>query len=90
MLSLNPKYILKNHVLQEAIERAEVGEFDMIDDLVQVDGKKPDVLIIKKDVAILLGEAIARYAQKCDGKRINYVQDMTIPFCFYGVSIETY
>ncbi len=36
MLSINPKYILKNHILQEAIEKAEQGEYSMIDDLLIV------------------------------------------------------
>ena len=36
MLQTNPKYILKNHILQEAIEEAHRGEFKMIDDLLKV------------------------------------------------------
>lgn len=36
MLQVNPKYILKNHILQEAIEEAEKGKFQMIDDLLKV------------------------------------------------------
>ncbi len=36
MLSVNPKYILKNHILQEAIEKAEKHDFSMIDDLLKV------------------------------------------------------
>ena len=36
MLKVNPKYILKNHILQEAIEKAEVNDFSMIDDLLRV------------------------------------------------------
>jgi len=36
MLRVNPKYILKNHILQEAIEKAEVHDFSMINDLLTV------------------------------------------------------
>ena len=36
MLSVNPKYILKNHILQEAIEKAEQHDFGMVDDLLKV------------------------------------------------------
>jgi len=36
MLSLNPKYILKNHILQEAIELAESDDFSMVKDLLKV------------------------------------------------------
>lgn len=36
MLSVNPKYILKNHILQEAIEKAKEHDFTMIDDLLKV------------------------------------------------------
>ncbi|MDD2791261.1 MAG: YdiU family protein [Sulfurimonas sp.] len=36
MLAVNPKYILKNHILQEAIEEAKLGSFSMIEDLLQV------------------------------------------------------
>jgi uncharacterized protein YdiU (UPF0061 family) len=36
MLSVNPKYILKNHILQEAIERAEADDFSMVEDLLTV------------------------------------------------------
>ena len=36
MLAKNPKYILKNHILQEAIDKAKTGEFGMIDDLLKV------------------------------------------------------
>jgi len=36
MLAVNPKYILKNHILQEAIDKAELEDFSMIDDLLQV------------------------------------------------------
>ncbi|HHD79933.1 MAG TPA: SELO family protein, partial [Epsilonproteobacteria bacterium] len=33
MLKTNPKYVLKNYMLQEAIDAAEEGEFKLIDDL---------------------------------------------------------
>lgn len=36
MLKVNPKYILKNHILQEAIEKAQEHDFSMIDDLLRV------------------------------------------------------
>ena len=36
MLAANPKYILKNHILQQAIEKAELGDFVMIEDLLTV------------------------------------------------------
>ena len=36
MLAVNPKYILKNHILDEAIEKAKVGNFTMVDDLLKV------------------------------------------------------
>lgn len=36
MLKVNPKYILKNHILQEAIEKAHKHDFGMIDDLLKV------------------------------------------------------
>ena len=36
MLRTNPKYILKNHILQEAIEKAQIGEYSMIDELLIV------------------------------------------------------
>lgn len=36
MLAVNPKYILKNHILQEAIEKAEVHDFSMVNDLLKV------------------------------------------------------
>ncbi|MDQ7084533.1 MAG: YdiU family protein [Sulfurovum sp.] len=36
MLKTNPKYILKNHLLQEAIEKAEVQDYSMIEDLLEV------------------------------------------------------
>ncbi len=36
MLGVNPKYILKNHILQEAIEKAEQKDFTMVNDLLKV------------------------------------------------------
>ena len=36
MSSINPKYILKNHILQEAIDKAHKHDFSMIDDLLKV------------------------------------------------------
>lgn len=36
MLKVNPKYILKNHLLQEAIERANKYDFSMIEELLKV------------------------------------------------------
>ena len=36
MLSINPKYILKNHILQEAIEKANMDDFTMVNDLLKV------------------------------------------------------
>ncbi|MBA3024944.1 MAG: YdiU family protein [Sulfurimonas sp.] len=36
MLAINPKYILKNHILQEAIDEAKQGSFFMIEDLLKV------------------------------------------------------
>jgi serine/tyrosine/threonine adenylyltransferase len=36
MLAVNPKYILKNHILQEAINKANVSDFSMIEDLLTV------------------------------------------------------
>jgi len=36
MLATNPKYVLKNHILQEAIEKAEKHDFSMIDELLTV------------------------------------------------------
>jgi len=36
MTNTNPKYILKNHILQEAIQKAELHDFSMIDDLLKV------------------------------------------------------
>lgn len=42
MLGANPKYILKNHILQEAIEKAELGDFSMVEDLLTVAYKPYD------------------------------------------------
>ncbi|WP_457748045.1 protein adenylyltransferase SelO [Sulfurimonas sp.] len=36
MLASNPKYILKNFLLQEAIEKAQNGDFSMVDDMLSV------------------------------------------------------
>lgn len=36
MLAVNPKYILKNHILQVAIDKASTQDFSMIDDLLKV------------------------------------------------------
>ncbi|MDF1880323.1 YdiU family protein [Sulfurimonas sp. MAG313] len=36
MLKVNPKYILKNHILQEAITRAEEHDFSMVNELLKV------------------------------------------------------
>lgn len=36
MLAVNPKYVLKNHILQEAIDEAKQGSFFMIEDLLKV------------------------------------------------------
>ena len=36
MLNVNPKYILKNHILQEAIEKAQEGQYTMVSDLLKV------------------------------------------------------
>ena len=36
MLSVNPKYVLKNHMLQKAIEDAQKGDFSMIDTLLHI------------------------------------------------------
>jgi len=36
MLRVNPKYILKNHILQEAIEKAEIKDFSMVNELLKV------------------------------------------------------
>jgi len=36
MLSTNPKYVLKNYMLQEAITLAEKGDFSMIEQLLYI------------------------------------------------------
>jgi len=36
MLQTNPKYVLKNYMLQEAIDAAENGEYTLVDDLFQI------------------------------------------------------
>ena len=36
MLAVNPKYVLKNHILQEAIEKAQEHDFGMVNDLLKV------------------------------------------------------
>ena len=36
MLAVNPKYILKNHILQEAIDLANADDFSMVNDLLKV------------------------------------------------------
>jgi len=36
MLKTNPKYVLKNYILQEAIDAAEEGDYSMIDDLFKI------------------------------------------------------
>ena len=36
MLGVNPKYILKNHILQEAIDKAQRHDFSMVNDLLKV------------------------------------------------------
>ncbi len=36
MLKKNPKYVLKNYMLQEAIEKAELGEYDLVDNLFKI------------------------------------------------------
>ena len=36
MLAVNPKYILKNHILQEAIDKAKIHDFTMLNDLLKV------------------------------------------------------
>ncbi|MBN2870666.1 MAG: SELO family protein, partial [Campylobacterales bacterium] len=32
----NPKYVLKNHILQEAISRAERDDFTLVNDLLRI------------------------------------------------------
>jgi len=36
MLLVNPKYVLKNHILQEAIEKANEHDFSMVNDMLKV------------------------------------------------------
>jgi uncharacterized protein YdiU (UPF0061 family) len=36
MLQTNPKYVLKNYMLQEAIDAAEEGDFKLVDDLFKI------------------------------------------------------
>ena len=36
MLAVNPKYILKNHILQLAIEQTKANDFTMLNDLLKV------------------------------------------------------
>lgn len=36
MLAANPKYVLKNHILQEAIDKANEHDFTMVEDLLKV------------------------------------------------------
>ncbi|MEA2073208.1 MAG: SELO family protein, partial [Campylobacterota bacterium] len=36
MLAVNPKYILKNHILQEAIDKANEHDFSMVNELLKV------------------------------------------------------
>lgn len=36
MLQVNPKYVLKNHMLQEAIDKAEKGDFTMVETLLYI------------------------------------------------------
>lgn len=36
MLAVNPKYVLKNHILQEAIDKANEHDFTMVNDLLKV------------------------------------------------------
>lgn len=36
MLAVNPKYVLKNHILQEAIEKANEHDFSMVNELLKV------------------------------------------------------
>jgi uncharacterized protein YdiU (UPF0061 family) len=40
MLRTNPKYVLKNYMLQEAIDAAEEGSYQLIDDLFTI-AKEP-------------------------------------------------
>ena len=36
MLKTNPKYVLKNYMLQEAIDEAQEGNFSVVNDLFQI------------------------------------------------------
>ena len=36
MLAANPKYVLKNYMLQEAIDAAEKGDFSVVDNLFKI------------------------------------------------------
>jgi len=36
MQKINPKYILRNYMLQEAIEKAELGDFSLVNDLLKI------------------------------------------------------
>jgi uncharacterized protein YdiU (UPF0061 family) len=36
MLRVNPKYVLKNHILQAAIQKADENDFTMLQDLLKV------------------------------------------------------
>jgi len=36
MLASNPKYVLRNHLGEEAIAQAKIGNFALVDDLLQV------------------------------------------------------
>lgn len=36
MLAINPKYVLKNYILQEAIDKAERGDFSLVNDLLKI------------------------------------------------------
>ena len=36
MKRVNPKYVLKNYMLQEAIEKAENGDFSLVDSLLKI------------------------------------------------------
>jgi len=36
MLTVNPKYVLKNHILQEAVDKAEEHNFSMVNELLKV------------------------------------------------------
>jgi serine/tyrosine/threonine adenylyltransferase len=36
MKKVNPKYILKNYILQEAIEKAHDGDYSLVNDLLKI------------------------------------------------------